>query len=365
MVLGLAMAAGILLPSHGARAAIALVNEAATSGGATQTLSATLSVSSSNLLVVECDFQNTSVEPAWTVSDTAGNTFFKIVSVPNTQASTNRSLWYAKNTLRSAADTVTCDFGQTFGDINIMVLQYSGVDPLNPLDVQANGLTYSSNAVTSSAFSTAAPNEVIVTCAGSPGVGPYTAGTGYAIRIASGTDSACEDETVSALQSNAVAAMYSGTAGNLSMVVGTFRAFTQGVQVSNRSDTLSNSQPSATLNQTIAFTVNSAVHGSSVSGSSTINVNLDPAFTMGSSLDCGDVDAATSSQFNFNYPGCAATATAWGSPCSLRVPTSRGTPRTREPPPPRIIPPSTPTTRPGTSSWWRRSGTTRGGPSIP
>jgi len=29
-------------------------------------------------------------------------------------------------------------------------------------------------------------------------------------------------------------------------------------------------------------------------------------------MDCGDVDAATSVQFNFNYPGCAATATAWG-----------------------------------------------------
>lgn len=29
-------------------------------------------------------------------------------------------------------------------------------------------------------------------------------------------------------------------------------------------------------------------------------------------MDCGDIDAATSSQFNFNYPSCQATATAWG-----------------------------------------------------
>src|SRR5438046_3339418 len=29
-------------------------------------------------------------------------------------------------------------------------------------------------------------------------------------------------------------------------------------------------------------------------------------------MDCGDIDAATSVQFNFNYPGCKATATAWG-----------------------------------------------------
>src|SRR5437870_12109168 len=29
-------------------------------------------------------------------------------------------------------------------------------------------------------------------------------------------------------------------------------------------------------------------------------------------MNCGDIDAATSVQFNFNYPGCQATATAWG-----------------------------------------------------
>src|SRR5437870_8988634 len=29
-------------------------------------------------------------------------------------------------------------------------------------------------------------------------------------------------------------------------------------------------------------------------------------------INCGDVDAATSVQFSFNYPSCAATATAWG-----------------------------------------------------
>src|SRR5437870_8783260 len=35
-------------------------------------------------------------------------------------------------------------------------------------------------------------------------------------------------------------------------------------------------------------------------------------FTIPVGMDCGDVDAATSVQFNFNYPGCVATATAWG-----------------------------------------------------
>jgi hypothetical protein len=85
-----------------------------------------------------------------------------------------------------------------------------------------------------------------------------------------------------------------------------------GVQVSSRSDTLSDSRPSATSNHTVAFTVNNAVYGSSRSGSSTVVLTLPSGFSIPVGMDCGDVDAATSVQFSFNYPGCAATATAWG-----------------------------------------------------
>lgn len=83
-------------------------------------------------------------------------------------------------------------------------------------------------------------------------------------------------------------------------------------QVSSRSDTLSNSQPSATSNHTISFTTNNAIYGSSVSGSSTLKLAFPANFTVPSSLNCGDIDAATSSQFNFNYPACQQTSTAWG-----------------------------------------------------
>jgi hypothetical protein len=85
-----------------------------------------------------------------------------------------------------------------------------------------------------------------------------------------------------------------------------------GVQVSSRSDTLSDSRSSATSNHTVAFTVNNAIYGSSLSGSSTLKLTLPSGFTIPVGMDCGDVDAATSVQFSFNYPGCAATATAWG-----------------------------------------------------
>jgi len=84
------------------------------------------------------------------------------------------------------------------------------------------------------------------------------------------------------------------------------------VGVTSRSDILSDSRPSTTSNHTFAFTVNTAIYGSSVSGSSTLNLVFDPTFTIPAGMDCGDVDVATGSQFNFNWPSCQATATAWG-----------------------------------------------------
>jgi hypothetical protein len=86
-----------------------------------------------------------------------------------------------------------------------------------------------------------------------------------------------------------------------------------GPQVSSLSDTLSDSRPSATSNHTISFITPKSVYGSSTSGSSTIVVAPDSNFTFPSNMDCGDIDAATGTQFLFNYPSCAQTATAWGA----------------------------------------------------
>ncbi|MFY9561413.1 MAG: hypothetical protein WAQ52_14365 [Terriglobales bacterium] len=58
--------------------------------------------------------------------------------------------------------------------------------------------------------------------------------------------------------------------------------------------------------------MNNAIYGSSVSGSSTLTLTLPSGFSIPVGMDCGDVDSATSVQFSFNYPGCVATATAWG-----------------------------------------------------
>jgi hypothetical protein len=61
-----------------------------------------------------------------------------------------------------------------------------------------------------------------------------------------------------------------------------------GTKVSSRSDLLSNYQPSATSNHTISFTPTAAIYGSSVSNSSTLQIILDPNFTIPVGMDCGD-----------------------------------------------------------------------------
>ena len=120
-------------------------------------------------------------------------------------------------------------------------------------------------------------------------------------------------QTAPVIGNNTIPILWTQTNGsNFDIVVNSIALPPQGIQVSSRSDSLSDSRPSATSNHTFAFTVNNSILGSSASNSSTLTLIFDPAFTLPVGMDCGDVDAATSVQFNFNYPGCAATATAWG-----------------------------------------------------
>ena len=85
---------------------------------------------------------------------------------------------------------------------------------------------------------------------------------------------------------------------------------TSGLQVSSRSDTLSDSRPSVSSNKTFVFTTNSAI-----SASSTMQLTWPPGYLFSSALSCGDVDVATGTQFALTATsvGCEATATAWGA----------------------------------------------------
>ena len=94
------------------------------------------------------------------VSDSAGNSYALAVG-PTTGTALRQSTYYAKNILGSSANTVTVVFNQAATKPDVRILEYSGVDPSNPLDVSA-GASGNSNIADSGFVSTGAANELIV-----------------------------------------------------------------------------------------------------------------------------------------------------------------------------------------------------------
>jgi hypothetical protein len=81
-----------------------------------------------------------------------------------------------------------------------------------------------------------------------------------------------------------------------------------GFQV-DRDDTLSDSRPGVSANQTISFTITM-----SIDASERVELTWPLAFAFPPDLDCGDADVATGTQFMLSTTStaCAATATTWG-----------------------------------------------------
>jgi hypothetical protein len=86
-------------------------------------------------------------------------------------------------------------------------------------------------------------------------------------------------------------------------------AVSPGFEASNRSDTLSDSRPSATSNHTIVFTINGALDAGE-----DLEITWPAGFVFPAGLDCADVDVATGTQFTLNTPGnnCVADTDHWG-----------------------------------------------------
>jgi hypothetical protein len=314
---------GSALPKD-ARAAIGFVQSSASVSGATGTSkSATFlnPITTGDLITVGCSVDTAA--SSITVSDTYGNTYTPIGSL-KIQGTEQAQLFYAKNIIGGASDSVTCTYDVSAINRDIFVHEYAGADRNNPLDVSAYGSGASGTALDSGAATTNSASEVLfafgfcTTC-----IAP---GTNFTQRVLDGGDMSEDRITTSVGSYNAT--MTQSSSGAWLLLMAAFKP-ASGIQVSSRSDTLSDSRPSATSNHTFAFTVNNAIYGSSNSGSSTLALTLDPNFTISAGMNCGDVDAATSIQFGFNYPACLATATAWGfsatgSVITLIPPTNTG-----------------------------------------
>jgi hypothetical protein len=118
------------------------------------------------------------------VTDQLGNIYLPVFPPTNVGATDRFQVWYAKNIVGGAPIAATVRYSGTTSSFSVIdVMEYSGLDPLNPLDVftSATGSGQSQN--TGNMPMTTASNELIVGLFGFAGfASPYTAGPGFSFR---------------------------------------------------------------------------------------------------------------------------------------------------------------------------------------
>ena len=111
-----------------------------------------------NLIVVEVDWTGS---PTFTsIQDSQGNVYTQIGAEQNSASMGVKSrLYYARN-IKPGANTVTTTLSGTTQYHELFIHEYSGLDPVSPLDAfsvnVANGKTFTSNNLT-----TTAANELL------------------------------------------------------------------------------------------------------------------------------------------------------------------------------------------------------------
>ena len=159
-----------------------------------------------NIVVVGWNDSTASVN---TVTDSLGNNY-AVAASPIVQAGiASQAIYYAKNIAAAGAgaNTVTVTFTTAARHPDIRIAEYSGLDPLNPLDT-AVGAQGSTTATSDSGFVvTGNPNDLLVG-ANTVQASTIAAGTGYTSRGITADGDILEDQVVSATGSyNATAAL--------------------------------------------------------------------------------------------------------------------------------------------------------------
>ena len=185
-----------------ASAAISFVqkNTADNSGAANTSLSVAFSLPTTpGDLIVVYVVPGTSQPGAIAVTDSVGNTYYPASSTFTTgQCSMAQEFFYAAN-IAGGPDAITATT-TTQGGMALVILEYSGVAAINPLDAQAGSSQTTcpwTNLPSSASITTTNANDLIVT--GAVMVSTWTAGTGYTLRTARALQFATADQVVSSI----------------------------------------------------------------------------------------------------------------------------------------------------------------------
>jgi chitodextrinase len=174
-----------------------------------------------NLNVVVVGWNDTSAGVT-SVTDTKGNVYTRVVG-PTVGAGLTQSIYYATNIAAAAAgvNKVTVAFSPAAAYPDIRILEYSGIDPVNPVDTTAAGVG-SSTVSNSGAVATSNANDLlfganmVATSTGGPGAG-------FTSRVITNPDGdIAEDELVAATGNYSATASLSSGAWVMQMVA--FRA---------------------------------------------------------------------------------------------------------------------------------------------
>jgi chitodextrinase len=134
------------------------------------------------------------------VTDTGGNTYMLAVGPTVVKGSLSQSIYYAKNILAGdgGANTVTVTFSVAAASPDIRILEYSGVDRNNPVDVS---VAKSGNSkATKSGLVTTTNADDLLFAANTVGTFTTNAGAGFRNRMITSPDGdIVEDRTVTAI----------------------------------------------------------------------------------------------------------------------------------------------------------------------
>jgi hypothetical protein len=177
--------------------------QAATGPTSIQALNSTVAVAyataqtAGNLNVVAVGWGDTTSSVS-SVTDSRGNTYTRAVG-PTVNGG-QQSIYYAKN-IAAGANTVTVTFNQAASYPDVRILEYSGLDTTNPLDVTAGGVG-TGTAASSGAATTTVANELIFGTGTAGGNGFTGAGSGFTSRVLNIYGSLAEDKIVTGTGSN-------------------------------------------------------------------------------------------------------------------------------------------------------------------
>ncbi len=175
-----------------------------------------------NLNVVAVGWNDTSSTIS-SVTDSKGNTYTRAVG-PTVGTALTQSIYYAKN-IAAGSNTVTVTFNKAAAYPDVRVLEYSGADKTNPLDVTA-GASGSGTTTNSGSATTTSASEMVFGAGMSFDI-YNAAGNGFANRVITNFGDIAEDKSVTSTGSyNATARMRASAPWVMQMA--TFRASGQG-----------------------------------------------------------------------------------------------------------------------------------------